>query len=126
MNQRINLRVLPNFLKHESAGGIILFFCVVISLVIANSPLGAGFNRLLETQIGFNTNSVHLEYSVALWINDGLMAIFFLLVGLEIKRELVEGELATPKKAALPIICAIGGALVPAGIYMFFNSGTAT
>src|SRR5690606_3344365 len=63
---------------------------------------------------------------VALWINDGLMAIFFLLVGLEIKRELVEGELASPKKAALPILCAIGGAVIPATIYLYFNSGTDT
>jgi len=126
MNQRINLRVLPNFLKHESAGGIILFFCVIISLLIANSPLGAGFNRLLESRIGFDTDSIHLRYSVALWINDGLMAIFFLLVGLEIKRELVEGELASPKKAALPILSAIGGAIIPALIYVFLNSGTAT
>src|SRR5690606_15984144 len=87
---------------------------------------GAGFNRLLDSQIGFDTESVHLRYSLALWINDGLMAIFFLLVGLEIKRELVEGELASPKKAALPILSAIGGAIIPAGIYMFFNNGSAT
>src|SRR5690606_35722869 len=126
MKQPINLKAFPNFLKHESAGGIILFLCVIISLIIANSPLGAGFNNFLEHQIGFNTNSIHLKYSVALWINDGLMAIFFLLVGLEIKRELVEGELASPKKAALPIICAIGGAIIPAGIYIFFNNGITT
>lgn len=126
MNKRINLRSFPNFLKHESAGGIILFFCVIVSLLVANSPLGAGFNNLLNTQLGFNTDSIHLKYSVALWINDGLMAIFFLLVGLEIKRELVEGELASPKKAALPIICAIGGAVIPAAIYLYFNTGTET
>src|SRR5690606_34359183 len=126
MNKRINLSVFPNFLKHESAGGIILFFCVIISLIIANSPMRGSFDNLLEHQIGFNTDSIHLKYSAALWINDGLMAIFFLLVGLEIKRELVEGELASPKKAALPIICAIGGALIPAGIYMLLNNGTPT
>src|SRR5690554_2893995 len=126
MKQPINLKAFPNFLKHESAGGILLLLCVIISLIIANSPLGAGFNTLLQHQIGFNTDSIHLKYSVALWINDGLMAIFFLLVGLEIKRELVEGELASPKKAALPIICAIGGALIPAGIYMLLNAGTPT
>src|SRR5690606_3926318 len=126
MKTRINLRSFPNFLKHESAGGIILFFCVIVSLLVANSPLGAGFNNLLNTQLGFNTDSIHLKYSVALWINDGLMAIFFLLVGLEIKRELVEGELASPKKAALPIICAIGGAVIPAAIYLYFNTGTET
>src|SRR5690606_11649706 len=112
--------------KSESAGGIILLFCVIISLIIANSPLGEGINNFLENQIGFNTENIHLRYPVVLWINDGLMAIFFLLVGLEIKRELVEGELASPKKAALPILCAIGGALVPAFIYMLLNKGTPT
>src|SRR5690606_23582677 len=81
---------------------------------------------LLESQVGFNTGSIELRYSVVMWINDGLMAIFFLMVGLEIKRELVEGELASPKKAALPILCAIGGALLPAAIYLFFNNGTPT
>ncbi|WP_118194403.1 Na+/H+ antiporter NhaA [Albibacterium indicum] len=126
MSNRINLKSFPNFLKSESAGGIILLFCVIISLIIANSPLGEGFNNFLETQIGFNTENIHLRYPVVLWINDGLMAIFFLLVGLEIKRELVEGELASPKKAALPILCAIGGALVPAFIYMLLNKGTPT
>lgn len=126
MKRPINPTAFPDFLKHESAGGVTLFACVLISLVVANSPLGAGFNSLLEHPIGFNTDSIHLKYSVVLWINDGLMAIFFLLVGLEIKRELVEGELASPKKAALPIICAIGGALIPAGIYTFLNAGTPT
>src|SRR5690606_37568939 len=105
MNSRINLRSFPDFLKHESAGGIILFFCVIISLLIANSPLAAGFNNLLDTLLCFNTESIHLRYSVALWIYDRLVAIFFLLLGLEIKRELVGGELASPKKAALPILC---------------------
>src|SRR3546814_11465555 len=73
-----------------------------------------------------NTDQLQLRYSVLLWINDGLMAIFFLMVGLEIKRELVEGELSSPKKAALPILAAIGGVLVPASIYALFNSGTPT
>lgn len=126
MSNRINLKALPNFLKNGSAGGIILLFCVIISLIVANSPLGEGFDDFLGTQIGFNTENIHLRYPILLWINDGLMAIFFLLVGLEIKRELVEGELASPKKAALPILCAIGGALVPAFIYLLFNKGTLT
>lgn len=76
--------------------------------------------------MGFENEAIHLRYPVALWINDGLMAIFFLLVGLEIKREIVEGELSSPRKAVLPVICAIGGAIVPALIYMFFNNGTPT
>jgi len=73
-----------------------------------------------------HTEQIHLRYSVLLWINDGLMAIFFLMVGLEIKRELVEGELSAPKKAALPILAAVGGVLVPASIYAVFNTGTPT
>ncbi len=105
------------------AGGILLLCCVVISLIIANSPTGPAFEKLLETELGPAEN---LRYSVLSWINDGLMAVFFLLVGLEIKRELVEGELSSPKKAALPILAAIGGAVAPALIFTFLNRGTDT
>src|SRR3546814_6682282 len=126
MNKLINLRPFREFLKSGSAGGVILLFCVVISLLIANSPLGVYFERILATELGMNTDQLQLRYSVLLWINDGLMAIFFLMVGLEIKRELVEGELSSPKKAALTILTAIGGVLVPASIYALFNSGTPT
>jgi len=126
MANSFNLNSFKVFFNSASSSGIILFSCLVLSLIVANSPLGAGFNNLLETQIGFENDAVHLRYPIALWINDGLMAIFFLLVGLEIKREVVEGELSSPKKAILPIICAIGGAIVPALIYSLFNHGTAT
>ncbi|NGM63935.1 Na+/H+ antiporter NhaA [Sphingobacterium sp. SGR-19] len=120
------LKTIKHFIHSPTSGGIILFVCVVVSLALANSPLGASFERVLNTSLGFETNSVHLKYSVALWINDGLMAIFFLLVGLEIKRELVSGELSTPRQALLPILCAVGGAVVPAGIYLLVNQGTET
>ncbi|PRD56416.1 Na+/H+ antiporter NhaA [Sphingobacterium gobiense] len=120
------LKTLRNFIDSPTSGGIILFICVVVSLTLANSPLGDPFDRLLNTSLGFENDAVHLKYSVALWINDGLMAIFFLLVGLEIKRELVSGELSTPRQALLPILCAFGGAIVPAGIYIFVNQGTET
>ena len=123
---KINLQAFKNFLQSQQIGGFILIFCVIISLLIANSPLGTGFQNLLDTELGRDFGSVHLTYSVALWINDGLMAIFFLLVGLEIKREIVEGELSTPKKAALPIFAALGGMLFPAGIYALLNAGTDT
>lgn len=126
MNKLINLRPFQEFLKSGSAGGIILLFCVVISLLIANSHWGTYFEQILATEWGVNTPQLHLRYSLLLWINDGLMAIFFLMVGLEIKRELVEGELSAPKKAALPIFAAVGGVLVPASIYAVFNSGTDT
>lgn len=117
---------IKEFFTSSSSGGFILLTCVVISLTIANSGLGEGYEALLGTQIGRDFGSIHLRYSLLMWINDGLMAIFFLLVGLEIKRELVEGELSSPAKAALPIIAATGGVVVPASIYAFFNSGTET
>ena len=120
------LKILKNFTDSPTSGGIILFICVLISLTIANSPLGDAFEKILNTPLGFETASVHLRYTTALWINDGLMAIFFLLVGLEIKRELVSGELSTPRQALLPIFCAFGGAIVPAGIYFAVNQGTET
>lgn len=119
-------KILKEFVGSASSGGIVLFICVVLSLVLANSPLGAAFERLLHFPLGFENTTVHLKYSVALWINDGLMAIFFLLVGLEIKREVVNGGLSTPRQAALPILSAIGGVLLPAGIYLFVNGGTET
>ncbi len=126
MSKVFNLNIFKHFFSSTSSSGMILFACLILSLIIANTPLGPGFDNLLQTQLGFENESIHLRYSLALWINDGLMAIFFVLVGLEIKREVVEGELSSPKKAILPIICAIGGAIVPALIYTMFNSGKPT
>lgn len=126
MTNPINLNSFRNFLKSETSGGIILIACVIISLIIANSPLASGFAGILDKIIGFKTDNVDLEYSVASWINDGLMAIFFLLVGLEIKRELVEGELSSIKQASLPIMAALGGVIIPALIYHSFNIGLET
>ncbi|HWV31555.1 MAG TPA: Na+/H+ antiporter NhaA [Dyadobacter sp.] len=126
MAKIINLKPFKEFVQSESLGGVILIICVVISLVIANSSLANGLENLLNTELGFRTESIHLRYPALLWINDGLMAIFFLLVGLEIKRELVEGELSSFKKAALPIFAALGGVLAPAAIYFLTNQGTPT
>ncbi len=126
MAKLINLNVFKDFFASSNAGGIMLFLCVILSMIIANSPLAASLQNLLDLPLGFETESIHLKYSVLLWINDGLMAVFFLLVGLEIKREIVEGELSSPKKASLPILCAIGGAVVPALIYLSFNAGQET
>jgi NhaA family Na+:H+ antiporter len=126
MAMAINKKVFKDFFKSTTSSGIILFSCLILSLILANSPLGEGLNNLLATQLGYENSNLHLKYSVALWINDGLMAIFFLLVGLEIKREIVEGELSSPKKAILPIICAFGGAIVPALIYTILNRSTPT
>lgn len=124
--KNINLNSFKDFFASKSAGGIILIICVVISLIIANSPFGDSFSSILQLPLGGSIGNIHLEYSVLMWINDGLMAIFFLLVGLEIKRELVEGELASPKQAALPVFAAIGGMFVPALIFALFNNNTPT
>lgn len=110
------------FFHNSKSSGIVLIVCVLISLLIANSSLSGSFQNLLDTKIG--TEIFHLDYSVSVWINDGLMAIFFLLVGLEIKRELLKGELSDIKKASLPIFAAIGGMLIPALIYFCFNHNT--
>lgn len=110
------------FLHSSQSSGILLILCVLVSLLIANSSLAISFQNLLDTHIG--TNIFHLNYPLSIWINDGLMAIFFLLVGLEIKREIVEGELSTFKSASLPIVAAIGGMVVPGLIYYLFNNGT--
>ena len=104
------------FFSNSQSSGILLVFCVLISLMIANSSVSAGFQSFLDQAWG--------PYSVSVWINDGLMAVFFLLVGLEIKRELLDGELSNFKNASLPILAAIGGMLVPAAIFTLFNHGT--
>jgi NhaA family Na+:H+ antiporter len=126
MAKQINLQPFKDFFRSEQIGGIILLFCVATSIGIANSALGNGFEQLLSTKLGFSTESLQLEYSLSMWINDGLMAIFFLLVGLEIKREMIEGELSNPRKAAMPIMAALGGMLLPAAIYVIFNQGLDT
>lgn len=126
MAKLINIKPFKRFFSSQSNGGIILMLCVVISLVIANSSLGSSFNDLLSNQFGFENDYIELKYSLLLWINDGLMAIFFLMVGLEIKRELVEGELSSIKQASLPIIAALGGMLVPALIYSLIDNSELT
>ena len=126
MPKLINLNSFKEFFQSGSTGGIILIACVFISILIANTSAAHLFENFLSQNIGFHTESIHLRYPVLLWINDGLMAIFFLLVGLEIKRELVEGELSSFKKASLPILAAIGGVIAPALIYFALNNGTKT
>jgi NhaA family Na+:H+ antiporter len=121
MAKLINLKIFSHFFRSSSAGGIVLLICVFLSLLIANSGWSEGFKEILNFEFGVNTPSLHLKYPLLLWINDGLMAIFFLLVGLEIKREIIEGELSSFAHASLPVLAAIGGVIVPALIYAFFN-----
>jgi NhaA family Na+:H+ antiporter len=105
----------------ESAGGIILMFAAVLALIFANTPLQSVYNLLLTTPVELRIASLEIAKPLLLWINDGLMAVFFFLVGLELKRELVEGELSDKRNIILPGIGAIGGMAVPALIYTFFN-----
>ncbi len=119
-------RLFKEFFESEKAGGIILLVCTIISLTIANSQWGGSYIDFWQRHVDLSFASVNLNYSIEHWINDGLMAIFFLLVGLEIERELYAGELKDLKVASLPIAAAIGGMLVPAAIHFIFNQGTAT
>jgi NhaA family Na+:H+ antiporter len=113
------------FAKQASAGGIVLLACAVIALLWANSPLGEYYFRLWSTPVEVRFgNLIDIDKPLLLWINDGLMAVFFFLVGMEIKRELLVGELRSPRKAMLPMAAAVGGMVVPALIYASLNWGT--
>lgn len=115
-----------DFTNSEKSGGLVLLGCTILSLLLANSAWGEGYTHFWHSSLNLSFGPVDLDFSVEHWINDGLMTIFFLLVGLEIEREIYVGELANLKAASLPIAGAIGGMLVPAAIYFFLNSGTPT
>ncbi|MDX2506937.1 MAG: Na+/H+ antiporter NhaA [Gammaproteobacteria bacterium] len=112
------------FVHDEASSGLLLMACAVAALVIANTGFVHYYEAILHTDISFNISSYTMSHSLHHWINDGLMALFFLMVGLEIKREALIGELADMRKAILPISAAIGGMVVPALIYLAINSGT--
>jgi NhaA family Na+:H+ antiporter len=116
------IKVFKQFFQSPSSAGILLIVCVAVSLTIANTNFSQAFINLLNQPLGFNTTKINLEYSALTWINDGLMAVFFLLVGLEIKREIVKGQLSTLRNASLPVFAAIGGVAVPALIYYLLNN----
>ena len=112
---------LEQFLKLESAGGIVLCAAAALALVLANSPLGPYYTKLLDVPLAFQLGGLVVKKPLLLWVDDGLMAVFFMLVGLEIKREIVEGGLSRPSRAVLPLIAAIGGMAAPALIYLLWN-----
>ncbi len=114
---------LSRFLHVEAAGGAVLLGATAIALILANSPLGDGYVAFWTTPLEFGIGTFKMSYSLRHWINDGMMAVFFFVVGLEVKREIVIGELADLRKAALPIAAAIGGMLVPATVYLLFQAG---
>jgi NhaA family Na+:H+ antiporter len=109
------------FIHRQTTSGFLLMCMAVIALVLANGPLASTYEHVLHTLIGLNIGSWTLEMSLHHWINDGLMALFFFVVGLELKREFVVGELAKPRNAILPIAAAIGGLVIPASIYFSIN-----
>ena len=113
---------IQEFIKDSRAVGITLLACTILSLVLANSSVSANYIQLIETEFHF-PSCLHLPQSILHLINDALMALFFFLVGMEIKRELLIGELSSVKKAALPIAAALGGMVVPAFIFIALNAG---
>lgn len=114
---------LQSFISQEKSGGIVLGISVILAMVLANSGLSEHYFNFFKHEIGFLfDDKPFLNYSIHHWINDGLMSIFFFVVGLELKREIVGGELSSPRKALLPIAAAIGGMVVPASIYLLLNS----
>jgi NhaA family Na+:H+ antiporter len=121
---RVFVRPAVRFMHLEAAGGVVMLATAVVALLWANSPWQAGYEALWETPVDLSIGDlIHLDESLRLWVNEGLMAIFFFVMALEIKREVVHGELSDPRKAALPVVAAVGGMVVPALVYVAFNAG---
>ena len=114
---------LVRFLHVEAAGGVVLLLATVVALTLANSPFAEAYLAIWKTHFQFAIGSFSMDHSLQHWINDGLMSIFFFIVGMEVKREIVIGELRDMRKAALPIAAAIGGMVFPAGIYLMLQAG---
>ena len=131
MNFGFKSKVIPGlkgayhtFVHSKTTGGILLLICAAVAVMSANIPSMRGLYELWHMEVGFSFGEFSFKMPLEMWINDVLMTIFFFSVGLEIKRELLVGELSSPKKALLPIFAALGGMLVPAAIYAFINGGT--
>ena len=122
--KEIRFDLFTDFIESEKSSGYLLVMITIISMVVANSNLGQDYLKIWHTYLDLSFSKIQLNYNIEYWINDGLMAIFFLLVGLEIEREIYDGELSTLKKASLPAIAALGGMLIPALIHFMFNAGT--
>lgn len=115
------MKIVKEFIKKESSSGIILIFVTILALILSNSFLAPLYESFLHIPVEIRVGALHLDKSLYLWVNDGLMAIFFLLIGLEVKREILEGQLSSLKQISLPGFAAIGGMLIPAAIYLVFN-----
>jgi len=117
------LEAVRDFMRLESAGGVFLLIAALLAMLIANSPVASLYDALLNTPVAIQIGALAIDKPLFLWINDGLMAIFFFLIGLEIKREIIEGELSSASQVVLPGMGALGGMIVPAAIYAWFNWG---
>ena len=115
---------LRDFLKQESAGGIVLIAAAALALLAANTIFSGSYFGALDTPVSVAVGSFAIDKPLLLWINDGLMAVFFFLVGLEVKREVVEGQLSSWNQASLPLVAAIGGMAMPALIFVGLNMGS--
>ncbi len=116
------MKHLHRFFSSDASGGIILIIAAILAMIMANSGATSGwYHDFLETPVQLRVGSLEINKNMLLWINDALMAVFFLLVGLEVKRELMQGSLASLRQAAFPVIAAIGGMIVPALLYLVFN-----
>lgn len=125
MSKTLTKLTVKEFLQFESASGVMLLLSALAALVFANSPLSYFYGKILETPVAIQVGALAINKPLLLWINDGLMAIFFFLVSLEIKREFLEGELSSLSQVILPGMGALGGMIVPASIYIWFNWGEA-
>ncbi|WP_371374743.1 Na+/H+ antiporter NhaA [Thalassotalea aquiviva] len=113
--------IIRKFFDHDAASGIVLMVAALLALVVANSPLSVFYEMLISIPAGIHIGQLSIDKPILLWVNDGLMAVFFFLIGLELKREILQGELSKPSQVALPVMGAIGGMIVPAAIYLLFN-----
>ncbi|MBI1408308.1 MAG: Na+/H+ antiporter NhaA [Caulobacter sp.] len=121
---RLKPTAVVHFLKTEAGGGVLLALAAVAALIVANSPLADGYFALLKHHLPVDLGIWSADFTVKNWVKDGLMAIFFYVIGLELKRELTIGELSDPKVVTLPVAAAIGGALMPVALYMLLAGGT--
>ena len=117
------MEMLKEFLRLEAAGGLLLFLAAILALVLANSPLSPLYGALLDTPLAVQIGALSIAKPLLLWINDGLMAVFFFVIGLEVKREVLEGELSSPGQIVLPGLGAVGGIAAPAAAYSWLNWG---
>jgi Na+:H+ antiporter, NhaA family len=114
---------LKHFIHHESAGGIVLFVTAVLAMIVANSGWSGAYYDFMHVPVAVQLGNFAIDKPLLLWVNDGLMAIFFFLIGLEVKREVLQGELADPSQIVFPAFAALGGMVVPVGVYLLVTGG---